>query len=435
MSRRTGLYVVLLVCLVEPAAGAAVHYVRAGASGSTNGSDWVNAWTALPAALVRGDTYYIADGSYSNYDFNDAASGSTVITIKKATEADHGTDSGWHDSYGDGVATFSQLYFYTSSYVVDGATGSGTSGHGFEVLNTAGPDTNLSLVKLDSNVTDITLKRADIHRPREDYKGSCFTATGGGCRRITLAQCYLHDVFGVHIYFLNLDGATIERCVLARNKSTAEWHSESIQARATKNMIVRYCWFEDIAGTGVIISGSGDSSFWDIHGTVFFATPGFNEGNGHGTVADNFLGSIHDVRVHNNTFVGITAAKAGVRFWNSTGNCYAYNNLYVDCAGVGYAGTTHDYNVYYGCEFTGLEYRQQPNDVITTGDPFVDVVSQDVHLNSATPPGRTDVGSPFTVDPDGRTRGADGLWDRGAYEYSGGGTTRPGPPLRVRVND
>ena len=38
------------------------HYVRAGATGLNNGSDWNNAWTSLPATLVRGDTYYIADG-------------------------------------------------------------------------------------------------------------------------------------------------------------------------------------------------------------------------------------------------------------------------------------------------------------------------------------------------------------------------------------
>jgi len=42
---------------------AANHYVRAGATGAGDGSDWENAYTQLPPNLVRGDTYYIADGT------------------------------------------------------------------------------------------------------------------------------------------------------------------------------------------------------------------------------------------------------------------------------------------------------------------------------------------------------------------------------------
>ena len=65
-------------------------YVRQGASGSGSGADWINAYSSLPAALVRGDTYYVADGSYGGYSFDDTVSGSTAITIKKATIANHG---------------------------------------------------------------------------------------------------------------------------------------------------------------------------------------------------------------------------------------------------------------------------------------------------------------------------------------------------------
>ena len=64
---------------------AANRYVRQGATGSPNGIDWTNAYTALPATLTRGDTYYIADGTYSSYTFDDAISGTTYITIKGIT--------------------------------------------------------------------------------------------------------------------------------------------------------------------------------------------------------------------------------------------------------------------------------------------------------------------------------------------------------------
>ena len=53
---------------------AANHYIRDGGNG--NGTDWNNAWDDLPSSLTRGDTYYVADGTYGAYQFNDAASGS-----------------------------------------------------------------------------------------------------------------------------------------------------------------------------------------------------------------------------------------------------------------------------------------------------------------------------------------------------------------------
>src|SRR5688572_27675121 len=40
------------------------HFIRAGATGAANGNNWTDAWTSLPSSLVRGDTYYIADGTY-----------------------------------------------------------------------------------------------------------------------------------------------------------------------------------------------------------------------------------------------------------------------------------------------------------------------------------------------------------------------------------
>ena len=93
------------------------HYVRDGAIGANNGSDWINAWTSLPSSLIRGDTYYIADGTYFGYTFDDAESGTSIITIKKAIESDHGSETGWDLSYGDGVATFTSTITISSGYL------------------------------------------------------------------------------------------------------------------------------------------------------------------------------------------------------------------------------------------------------------------------------------------------------------------------------
>jgi predicted small secreted protein len=103
---------------------ATTRYVRAGSGGSANGLDWTNAYTSLPASLTRGYTYYVADGSYSGYTFDDAASGTTVITIKKATVASHGTSTGWSDGYGDGDAAFGAIVISTSYNIIDGLSSS-----------------------------------------------------------------------------------------------------------------------------------------------------------------------------------------------------------------------------------------------------------------------------------------------------------------------
>ena len=130
---------------------AANHYIRQGAAGTGSGLDWTNACTDFTGAcavgsLVRGDTYYVADGTYAGRTFSTAASGTTLITIKKATVADHGIATGWSDSFGDGAcpastcAQFSGAWVFTTPYwLVDGQTGGGldqldgrlwVSGHG-----------------------------------------------------------------------------------------------------------------------------------------------------------------------------------------------------------------------------------------------------------------------------------------------------------------
>src|SRR5581483_5070523 len=132
----TRLLVWLGAILLSPQAFAANHFVRAGATGTGSGADWTNACTGFTgscavASLVRGDTYYVATGTYSTSTFSTATSGTLVITIKGATVADHGTDTGWSSAFsvdhltdGGTQATFSgvPITFSTSHWVFDGNT-------------------------------------------------------------------------------------------------------------------------------------------------------------------------------------------------------------------------------------------------------------------------------------------------------------------------
>ena len=116
------------------------HYIRAGAAGSNDGSNWTNAWTDLPDTFQRGHTYYVASGTYGQHQFRDVEDGNKFIFIKKATQANHGTDTGWLSSYATGQAVFQPdqdtdlIYISRSYYDFDGQTGkgNGTEQHGFK---------------------------------------------------------------------------------------------------------------------------------------------------------------------------------------------------------------------------------------------------------------------------------------------------------------
>jgi hypothetical protein len=114
----------ILLFLLCAGVNAAVFHVREGAAGNKSGADWTNAFPSLPPTLVRGSTYYIADGTYGGYTFDDPEQGGTPVTLKKAIPADHGSPAGWQDSMGDDAAVFTgTLMFKAGYYTIDGQVG------------------------------------------------------------------------------------------------------------------------------------------------------------------------------------------------------------------------------------------------------------------------------------------------------------------------
>ena len=64
---------------------------------------------------------------------------------------------------------------------------------------------------------------------------------------------------------------------------------------------------------------------------------------------------------------------------------------------------------------------------------FVNYAGGNYRLAAPTSAGET-LQTPFNSDLSGAIRGADGVWDRGAFEYgSGGPLPPPNPPTALRV--
>jgi hypothetical protein len=177
----TNVRIILSILLACWPALAANRFVLASASGSANGTDWTNAYTSLGSALsavVRGDTIYVGTGAYTcaPCTFSKADSGTTLITVKGAIAADHGTDIGWSSAFGVDVtpATFTttannaflQIWSFQSDYwTIDSQVRSSLeTGYGF-VVNNAWPHAVGSPILLSTAgtpTTAITLRNVDI---------------------------------------------------------------------------------------------------------------------------------------------------------------------------------------------------------------------------------------------------------------------------------
>ena len=228
---------------------AASHYVRAGATGTGDGSDWNNAHTALPATLVRGDTYYIADGSYGSYDFDDPVSGTTFVYIKKAIESAHGTDTGWVSTYGDGSATFPDWDIRTSYWEMDGQVGQkadamhgvpaipGYVEYGFKVLrNTSSDHAKAIRTPIATTLSHLVIKHVEAGYSNRPGHSSDW---GLGqdiiylrASDVTLSHVWLHDAGRVNILAYGqpdnwlIEYAVIERCGQAKAAGVGSEHTE-----------------------------------------------------------------------------------------------------------------------------------------------------------------------------------------------------------------
>jgi hypothetical protein len=401
---------VLLFLLALPLIGAN-KYVRQGAGGTGTGADWTNACTGFTgscaiASLVRGDTYYVADGTYgSNLTWNRAISGTSVITIKKATIADHGTSTGWLDTYGDGQAIFPGAHTITTGYwTFDGQVGSGdgqTTAYGIKFdfsegdtamkINAAG-HTNWIFRYIDFDGRSGTGNYFYTANTKgfevwdgNDWTLSHFTIHGGE----TLIQAggtYLVE----HGYLWN------------SRSSSPSWHSNVFFNCASTSGTFRYNHVWDYNDEGLFFTGGGCSdqvaNNIKVYGNTFSGTGAETNPRGIEMRQDySFTG----IEIYNNTCynlgVGCILNRAPETGDTCTG-CVAKNNISVS------AGNT----------LTGMTASNNTED--TDSSRFVNVSTRDFRLTVALA-GDATIGSTYNTDPDGVTRGADGTWDRGAFEF------------------
>lgn len=439
----------LLLAMTTEAAHAANVYVRQGASGANNGTDWTNALTDLPASPVRGNTYYVADGNYAGRTFNTPASGTSAITIKKATIADHGTDTGWNTTFGDGQAFFSgAVTFTTSHWVWDGQIRNTDwrSGYGFKICCSDGMQFG---IPFSVSVTNITVRYTEM-QGSGDLTGTIFdrgVRTGLGNSNITISRSYIHDFGETLIHVFRNANVLIEYTWLARNGATFGVHSEGIVfTEGVTNVTVRHNVFEDIGSTAYIgtptgghpgCSGSVNSN-WYIYGNVFTGGAKTRSLSPNGILIVFDHQHTGDFVFSNNLIVGVDFGNVGNSVGGGGDGCMqsftAQNNLFV---GVGSGGLVSanvgSPNVSHNAFWSSPNSISGANAFVTTGNPLGANFSL-TSTAAATMPAGLALSTPYNIDLNGIDRGSDGKWDRGAVEFGGStNSTLPAPPTGLAL--
>lgn len=473
--RRRKLYrwAILSLLVSAPAWGADHFVVPSGGGGA--GTSWTNACNGFAGAcavgsLVRGDRYYIADSDgtpYTTFQFTTAESGLSRITIQKATIADHGgAIAGWLDSMGDGQANFSNgLEMYTCCWswlgvVRNESDWNNGASYGIHFDYVAGTNAfcggglcstanHIVLDHVDVGHSDTTVcvflpaTHCDAPIGVNDY--AFYIGSGDDPAAFTdwtVTNFRAHNI-GLAMQLFGIDNITIQRGWIGPN-----WSKEAIRGgnASTSNANISYNKFVDsclglpgfsgaegCTATIAIFRNTGGTSSIDgnkVHSNLIFERanyPGYpSTGANHTDGVIKIVGNngiwpgppTNSSAIYNNTIVGIQDGPSDIGFADTgTGN-QAFNNIWYQSAGT-------------GCDSATPSVCNN-NAVIASGAQFVNplltypATGFDFHLASATAAGTT-LSAPYNVDMDGTTRGVDGNWDLGAYEFNANAGA-PSPP-------
>jgi hypothetical protein len=431
----------LITLLASPSFAAATHYIRAGASGSNNGSDWTNAWTTWPSTFVRGDTYYIGNGSYPSHNFTTANSGTTWIYVYKATVADHGVNTGWSDTYAGQAAIAYGSSIQTSYWLFDGQVGSGndTSSYGFWSDSSSScsdtGDTPSLDIQNSTSISNVTIRHWGFKVCNTNANDCTFGirvygAYGKGLNDptkasyITLSYIY---VWGASCSTRNVNTShtQLDHSYIANNWVSSACHGGMINyyngdTAAIFNNYFYQCRLDVIDIVGAVIS---NSSFYNN----IIDTDNPNGQCMEAVSNENYPGvTMHNWQVYNNTIVNLSTPFYLIHSQDGGGGSVVYNNLYwnVPTPLKDNANTTYDYDAFYSSGSISETHGQ-----VTSGNPFVSSSGKNFRLIGSTTAGIT-LGSPYNVDYNGIART---YWDRGAFEYSGSAAQiRPNPPSSLR---
>jgi hypothetical protein len=307
---------------------------------------------------------------------------SARLVIRRATNADHGTSTGWNSTM-DKQVVVQGIGLTGRAYVtVDGATKNG-------IYTDYG---SIGIQLRDAMYCTIRYVQADGQKNSNNYCGAAILYTTKG---ITLSHCTFSNQPNDPITVFGSDHV-FEYCTIGpRIPSRDGHHADAVEIAGADNIVFRYntvIW----DGQGLFFNGSGKADKWEIYGNVMRMPLNKNA---------------------TNTFI----RKKSSSTYNH-GPLYIYNNVFYNLYNpLGLPATTKN-NILYQFDKSG---GFGTGNLVTNTNQFVNPTGGDFHLlaSAQARDAGSALNSPYNMDPDGNVRGADGKWDLGMYEYTNTGVS------------
>jgi hypothetical protein len=421
----------LLLVFTASVSFAADWFVRpnGGAYGTEVGTSWTNAYDGFSditwASIAAGDTIWVAGGTYNQalIPTKTGTSGNIITVARARSDASACTSAaGWSSGFDATVVQNDNGLGMSGNYDYITISGRTTASGGSEgwLIDYTG-STSGSGVSCDNGadadfitVEYVTLKGPGNINYTGDGRGVDLTPFSAASNW-KISHCTVFN-WESAIYDVGTDGSNIYEYILMYDIMATNWasfHPNGIITWASPNCIVRFCKFYrgpggNGVGEGIFFEQSGGSTAWQIYGNLFYDL------DSTGWKAIEVSSAVGALKVFNNTFVNCNETIRTSDTPSATGG-EQRNNLTYNCGVSTVTGMTNGSNV-----------------TATVTGVFVDYASRDLRpvATIATNYPRnagTALGSPYDGDMLGTTRGGDGTWDAGAYEYTAGGgdTTAP----------
>jgi hypothetical protein len=462
--RKYQLFTLFVVVLTAIPSFGANYYVRKGATGTNNGSNWTNAWNDMSqinwSSVSCGDTVWLAGGTYTtalNIGVTKNCTASAVINVNRVL----GTDSvpvaaaGWSSSYDSQVILPNISVVGPAAYItingrkwqgsVVGSGGikvliPGSSGDGIDASNNGdgGPA-----------IDHITWSYVEVYGPSCVTSGSC---TGGGVVGVNVAPyCstanrtnLLFDHMNVHQTGEAFRGcgwgnSTIQYSLIYDTNNDGQQHEDLLYTNPPyENVTWRYNQIFMSPNDGIFFEGTGGDANFEFYGNVVY-----HSGGELMVFKSETSGTYGPVYIYNNVFENDGTFGDYQPGWlDFTGpmasGSTVQNNVFENVSAVSTV-PNGDYNAWStsaGKSDSGSHSFTYNPGALGASTMFIsessgNPIAANFHLTAAGAAAfakGVTLTAPYNQDADGNTRGTGGVWYIGAYQYQ---SAAPAPPTSL----
>lgn len=392
------------------------YYVRpdGGTYGSGDGSNWSNAFSGFAgiawASISAGDTIWVAGGTYTQalVPAKTGASGARIYIRRARTDSTECTGTtGWNASFASTVTQTSSTgislngdYNYitiSGRTTAEGGTygwvydrSSDTTGVGVSITST-GADYNLvEFIEFKGGGTGVSATGI--------YRGLNLSVGSGTATYNTFSRCKIHG-WATGVMCSGTNYTIFEHLDIYDNTvaNVSSYHNNGIYLAGVNGVTIRYCKIHGHNGQGTFFGLYGAFDDIKIYGNVYYDIVA---GGDTGIKINDSISAATNVKIYNNSFYNFTTGSPITVESGPTVSGETRNNLFYSTTSYNTLGTAS-------------------NNVRAGSNPFVDAANNNFRLSAPTAAGYR-LSSPYNTDPDGVTRGADGIWDIGAYEHIAG---------------